>query len=141
MSVVEFALGILYGSFLEWWVHKKLFHEYGKKKGSRFSFHIHQHHSDCVKNNYFDDQFSTRETFGLLLIGLIHIPILYESYEVYFGLALYALAFHILHNKGHKDPEWARKYQPWHWRHHMEKPNANWNVVLPIADWIMRTNK
>jgi len=30
--MIEFILGIIYASFLEWWVHKKLFHEYGRKK-------------------------------------------------------------------------------------------------------------
>jgi len=36
--MIGFTLGIIYASFLEWWVHKKLFHEVGRKKttGSPF---------------------------------------------------------------------------------------------------------
>ena len=140
MIVLEFAIGIVYGSFLEWWVHKKILHEIGKKRNSRFAFHIREHHADCVKKGFYDDQFSHRETVGLLFIGVLHLPMLWLSPMFYIGLSIYAVAFHILHNKGHQDPTWAKKYQPWHWRHHMEKPNSNWNVVLPIADWVMGTN-
>jgi len=139
--VIGFILGIIYSSFLEWWVHKKLFHELGRKRGSYWAFHLREHHADCIKNNFRDNQFSTRETLGLLLLSIIHLPVLIFSPMFYCATILYAIAFMVLHNYGHRNPNWAKKYQNWHWKHHMENPNQNWNVVLPIADWIMKTNK
>ena len=49
-----FILGFVYASIVEWAVHKYLFHEVGKKKESRFSFHIREHHLNCLKNNNVD---------------------------------------------------------------------------------------
>ena len=139
--MIGFILGIIYSSFLEWWVHKKLFHENGKNKNSYFAFHLREHHADCIKNNFRDNRFSTRETLGLLLLSIIHLPVLIFSPMFYCATILYAIAFMILHNYGHHNPSWAKKYQKWHWKHHMENPNQNWNVVLPLADRIMQTDK
>ena len=139
--MIGFILGTVYASFLEWWVHKKLFHELGRKKGSFWAFHLREHHADCIKNNFHDDQFSRRETLGLFFLSIIHLPILLISPMFYCATVVYAIAFIILHNLGHRNPSWAKKYQNWHWKHHMKDPNKNWNVVLPLADWIMRTNK
>ena len=139
--MIGFILGIIYSSFLEWWVHKKLFHENGRKRHSYFAFHLREHHADAKKNNFYDDQFSLRESLGLLFLSIIHLPIFFISPVFYCATIVYAIAFIILHNLSHRKPELAKKYQPWHWKHHMENPNQNWNVVLPIADWIMKTNK
>jgi len=54
---------------------------------------------------------------------------------------VHAVAFFLLHNYGHRNKVYAKKYQYLHWKHHMKNPNSNWNVVFPLADWIMRTNK
>ncbi len=139
--MIGFILGTIYASFLEWWIHKRLFHERGKKKNSLFAYHLRDHHVVAKKNNYLDIRMSLIETGGLGFLALIHMPILYVSCMFYFGTLVYALAFVILHNYGHRNPKWAKAYQPWHWKHHMKNPNSNWNVVLPIADWVMKTNK
>ena len=139
--MIGFILGIVYASFLEWWIHKILFHKYGKKRDSWFSFHLRGHHATAKKNNFLDPKFSFREAYGLCLLGFIHIPTCYVSPFFFCATVSYAIAFFVLHNYGHQYPEWAQKYQRWHWKHHMENPNENWNVVLPIADWIMKTNK
>ena len=139
--MIMFALGLVFARIVEWWVHKVLFHQKGKKKGSPFAFHLREHHADCIKGDYHDDNFSSRELLGLIFLTVSHIPIYFLSPSFYVALLSYAIAFHVLHGYSHKNPQWAKKYQPWHWKHHMENPNKNWNVVLPIADWIMRTNK
>jgi len=139
--MIEFILGIVYASFLEWWVHKKLFHVYGRKKDSIFAFHLRDHHATAKKNNFIDERISGREAVGLFALGCVHSVICYISPLFFLATISYALAFLVLHSYGHKNPDWAKKYQLWHWRHHMENPNQNWNVVLPIADWIMKTNK
>jgi len=139
--VLGFILGTIYASFLEWWVHKYLFHVRGKKKDSFFAYHLRDHHVVAKKNNFIDIRMSFIETFGLLFLAIIHLPIFYINCMFYFATVTYAIAFFILHNYGHRNPNWAKMYQPWHWKHHMKSPNSNWNVVLPIADWIMKTDK
>ena len=139
--MIGFILGTFYASFLEWWIHKYLFHVRGKKKNSLFAYHLRDHHVVAKRNNFVDIRVSVVETFGLLLLAIIHLPIFYISPMFYFATVIYAVAFIILHNYAHRNPSWAKKYQPWHWKHHMKNPNSNWNVVLPFADWIMRTNK
>ena len=139
--MIEFILGIVYASFLEWWVHKKLFHEYGRKKNSWFAFHLRDHHATAKKNNFIDERISGREAIDLFALGCVHSVICYISPLFFLATISYALAFFVLHSYGHAHPDWAKKHQSWHWRHHMENPNQNWNVVLPIADRIMKTNK
>ncbi len=139
--MVGFILGIIYASFLEWWVHKELFHKHGRKKNSMFAYHLRDHHKVARKNDYVDNRRSLREFFGLLFLVLVHLPIALISVGFYTATLAYSIAFYILHQYSHTNPEWAKKYQPWHWKHHMENPKKNWNVVLPIADKIMKTDK
>ena len=139
--MIGFILGTIYASFLEWWIHKYLFHVRGKKKNSLFAYHLRDHHVVAKRNNFTDIRMSIVETVGLFFLAIIHLPIFYISPMFYSATVIYAVAFFILHNYAHRNPKWAKVYQPWHWDHHMKNPNSNWNVVLPIADWIMRTNK
>ena len=139
--MIGFILGIIYASFLEWWIHKKLFHEHGRKKDSLFAYHLRDHHVVAKKNKFIDKRLSAIETGGLFFLMVIHMPLVLISPMFFIATVLYALAFFCLHNYGHRDPKYAKKYQNWHWKHHMKNPNQNWNVVLPIADWIMKTNK
>ena len=136
-----FILGFIYGCFMEWGVHKYLFHAHGKKKGSPFEFHIREHHLACLKNENSDDEFSWRENMGVLFIVIMHLPVLYVSTGLFFGMTLYGLGFATLHKMIHKNVEWGKKWFPWHWDHHMKHQNHNYNVVLPIADHVMRTRK
>jgi len=102
---------------------------------------LRDHHAISKKNNFVDERISRREAYGLCALGGIHSISCYLSPIFFLATVSYAVAFFVLHNYSHKNPEWTKKWMPWHWRHHMENPNQNWNVVLPIADWILRTNK
>jgi hypothetical protein len=139
--MVMFFFGLIYSSFIEWWIHKILFHEHGKKKDSIFAYHLRDHHKTAIKNKYIDSRHSPRESFGILLLIIIHLPICLLSVDFYIATMVYSIAFIVLHNYSHRSLEWTSKYMPWHVKHHMQNPNKNWNVVLPIADWIMKTNK
>jgi hypothetical protein len=136
-----FLLGFVYGSTVEWAVHKYLFHNKGKKKGSWFSFHIREHHVTCRKNGNTDRNFSKRELPGILFLLLTHFPLYYLLPMFYYALGLYALLFILVHNTVHIWPEFGKKYIPWHWDHHMRYQNHNFNVVLPIADYLFGTRK
>ncbi len=136
-----FILGLIYGSFLEWGVHKYLFHELGKNKNSIFAFHLREHHINCINNQNEDNRFTLRENLGIAVLTLLHLPIFFFSSSFYYGLAAYGLAFIICHKLIHKNAEWGKKWFPWHWDHHMAHQNHNMNVVIPIADHILGTRK
>lgn len=136
-----FILGFVYASIIEWVVHKFLFHDMGKKRGSRFAFHIREHHAECCKNNNLDRGFSKREIPGIAFLLLTHLPLYYIIPMFYYALSLYGVLFIVMHNITHFWPEFGKKYIPWHWDHHMRYQNHNYNVVLPIADYLFGTRK
>ena len=134
-----FLLGFVYSSIIEWVVHKYLFHELGKKKESRFSFHIREHHVDCRKNGNHDRKFSHREIPGILFLLLINYPVVFFLPSFYYAMCTYGALFIIMHNISHIWPQFGKKYIPWHWDHHMGNPNKSWGVVLPIMDGLTGT--
>ena len=136
-----FILGFVYASVIEWAVHKYLFHEVGKKRGSKFSFHIREHHLNCLKNGNIDRNFSKRELPGILFLLLAHLPLYYLLPYFYYALCLYGVLFILIHNFTHIWPQVGKKYIPWHWDHHMRYQNHNFNVVAPIADYMFGTRK
>ena len=136
-----FLLGLIYGSFLEWGVHKYLFHGLGKNKDSVFAFHLREHHINCISHGNKDTRFTLRENIGIVALTLLHLPIFFFSPFLYYGLAAYGLAFIIFHKLIHNNTEWGKKWFPWHWDHHMHHQNHNMNVVLPIVDHILGTRK
>tara|TARA_B100000131_G_scaffold157476_1_gene152741 strand:- start:773 stop:1189 length:417 start_codon:yes stop_codon:yes gene_type:complete len=136
-----FLLGFVYSSIVEWAVHKYLFHELGKKKNSKFSFHIRDHHVDCRKNGNHDSKFSQREIPGILFLLLINFPIIFFLPSFYYAMCTYGALFIIMHNVSHIWPQFGKKYIPWHWDHHMKYQNHNFNVVAPIGDYIFGTRK
>ena len=136
-----FLLGLIYGSFLEWGVHKYLFHELGKNKNSIFAFHLREHHITCINNENADDRFTFRENLGVIVLALLHFPLFFLSSWLYYGIFVYGVAFILFHKLVHRNAEWGKKWFPWHWDHHMIHQNHNMNVVLPMADYIMGTRK
>jgi len=138
-TVFAFSLGILYANFVEWFVHKVLFHGLGKKKDSFFSFHLREHHKNVLKNNYYDSKFSKIEFPGIVLLLLTHLPLATISQPFYIALVIYGLLFVGIHNLLHKNPAFGHKYFRWHWNHHMSNQNKSWGVVLPLFDILAGT--
>ena len=133
--------GFVYASFLEWFIHKYLYHGIGKNKDSIFSYHLKEHHVIARKNDFLDHKFSIVETVGLILLILIHIPVVFLNVGAFISIMSYAIAFNFLHSKQHKDSEFAKKYFRWHWEHHMKNPNKNFGVVTCWVDYILKTRK
>ena len=140
--MLMFIIGFVYGSLMEWAVHKFLFHDLGKKKSSYFAFHLRKHHINCRRNENVDRNFSEREIPGILFLLLTHLPIYYFVPMFYYALVLYGLLFVLIHNFTHIWPELGKKYVPWHWDHHMGKDqNSNWGITNPLFDHIFGTRK
>jgi len=136
-----FIIGFLYGSLLEYMIHRFVFHKLGHKKKSIWSYHLRGHHVLSRKNNFIDLTESQAESVGMMFLVLIHTPLFFVSFGAWLGVTLYALAFKYLHGFQHKHPEFTKKYMKWHWDHHMKSPNKNFGVVVPWMDYFFGTRK
>ena len=140
-TFVLFCLGLFYGNFLEYVIHRYVFHKMGRKKGSMWRYHLKGHHVLSRKQGFIDLTTSSIETTGLTVLIAIHIPIAFVAFPIWAGVTLYALAFNYMHGYQHKHPEFTQKYMKWHWDHHMSNPNENFGVVAPWCDYLFGTRK
>ena len=141
VACLLFCLGLFYGNFLEYIIHRYVFHKWGRKKGSIWSYHLKGHHRLAKKQGFVDLTESPVETLGLVALLFIHIPLWFVSIPMLIGVYLYAIAFSYLHGWQHKHPEFTQKYMKWHWDHHMGNPNKNYGVVAPWCDYLFGTRK
>ena len=139
-TIFVFSLGLLYGNFVEWFVHRYLFHGLGKSYKSIFAFHLREHHLKSRKDNFLDPTVTKRENLGIIGLLLSHMPIyFFVSPVFYMALVTYGVAFLVIHKFIHTFPRLAHKYVWWHWNHHMHNQNKSWGVVLPVMDLILDT--
>lgn len=150
-ALVQIALGIIIANLYEWIIHKYVLHGLGKKKKSFWSSHWSIHHKKSRKNEYFDDDYlkllkgwneGTKEILSLVLLSVIQIPSFY-LFPWYSGTMIFmAFAYFLIHRKSHLNPEWGKRWAPWHYDHHMGKnQDANWCVTFPLWDHILGTRK
>lgn len=139
-------VGVLTSNLTEWLFHKYVLHGLGKNKDSIWSAHWHNHHRKSRKNNMIDDEYKepiimSYETIALLVGGMSLLPLL--SQFPWFVTTMWACgtAYYVLHRQAHLDSEWAKKHLPWHYSHHMSNQSQNWNVTVPIFDYILGTRK
>src|SRR5688572_25390056 len=100
----------------EWATHKYLLHGLGRRKGSFFDFHFHDHHQAVHRHDGRDPVYDGplfarnaqgREALGLTLVGLAHVP-LFVVAPFYTATIWYSLhRYRAVHAKAHRDPEWA----------------------------------
>jgi len=161
LHILSIPLAILYVNMIEWAVHKYILHGLGKKKGSIWAFHWHDHHKICRKNENLDLTYLSRgrhvmkaqtpwwkwrwnsvskERLGLFLLWIVHIPVVFYAPLAFLALSHATLNYYRVHRKAHLDVEWAKKHVPWHYDHHMGvNQDANWCITKPWFDYIMGT--
>ena len=137
-------MGILYANALESLIHKYVLHVLGKKKGSFWSFHFHDHHKRVSKGygidpTYENNRFYGREIWALFFLDLIHTPFWWVDTVFACTIFIYMLLYYYAHVKSHMDIEWAKKWLPWHYDHHMSGKEGNWGVLLPFCDILIGT--
>lgn len=146
--MIEFLLGIILANMMEWIIHRYVLHGLGKKRNSFWKFHWHDHHQVVRKNNFYDFSYHEpirwnshgKELFGLILINIIFSPLFLFSVYMSVGAIFSTVLYYIIHRYCHLNPEWAKKYTPWHYDHHMGKnQDKNWCVTFPLFDYIMNT--
>ena len=150
-GVLGIPLGLLYSNAMEWTIHKYVLHGPGKKRGSFWSFHFHEHHRAARLNNHVDDAYrqppfgrdaQSKEVLGLAALTALHLP-LFPIAPFFTGTLVYGTVdYYRKHKRAHLDTEWARTHLPWHYDHHMgPNQDANWCVTRPWFDHIMGTRE
>lgn len=145
------VVGVVVANAAEWVAHRHILHGLGKRKASFWSFHWHEHHGAARRNDHVDDAYRSgpfaknaqaKETWVLVGIGLAITPMIPFTPWFVGTLWTHGLLYYTLHRRSHLDPEFARRWLPWHYDHHMgPDQNANWCVTWPLFDWIMGTRK
>jgi sterol desaturase/sphingolipid hydroxylase (fatty acid hydroxylase superfamily) len=148
--LIQFVVGLVYANLTEWLVHKYILHGLGKRKGTFWSFHWHEHHHNSRKSKFYDVSYMQpfysgsrfREILGTVCLMLTHIwlvvwfPWFILTTWCYAGVYLWA------HRKSHLEPEWCKRWLPWHYDHHLARnQDANWGVLLPFWDWVLGTRE
>ncbi len=143
--MIGIPLGLLYSNAAEWWIHKHVLHGDGKRKGSWWSFHFHEHHQAARSQEMHDPGYlrplfgrhaQGREAIGVALLMAAHVPLLpvapFFTATVWYS----AVRYHRMHKRSHLDVEWGKRHMPWHYDHHMgPDQDQNWGVT---RDWIDR---
>lgn len=151
VAVTWFLSGLLYANAAEWLLHRFLLHGVGKQRTSFWHFHWGEHHRNSRRDGFYDADYERsrfgwhaqgKEHYGLLVLLLLHLPLLWVAPWLFAGLTYGTVNYLVKHRRSHLDPDWARRHLPWHYDHHMGKnQDANWCVTRPLFDWIMGTRE
>lgn len=149
--MLGFALGLISSNAFEWVVHKYVLHGMAKKRGTFWAFHWHEHHKNVRKSGGYDPMYeqpvtesssAMKEVIGVISGALLATPLLRVSPGFVAAAWLSSGAYYVMHKKSHLDPEWGKKWMPWHVDHHLgPNQHANWCVTSPLFDWIMGTRE
>ena len=149
--MIGIPVGWAYAHVLEWGLHKHLMHKVGKRRGSFWSFHFHEHHRSSRMNQFHDAIYEDhpfkwngagKELFGLGLLSLAHLPLLPVAPFFVATVAVSGVEYYRVHKRSHNDPDWARENLPWHYDHHMgPNQDANWGVRRDWVDRLMGTRE
>jgi len=141
-------LAILYANFVEWFAHKYILHGLGQDKNSPLSFHWHRHHKTSRFYNMLDIDYEKpfwhknrfQEPLILTILVILHSWLLFIFPVAFAVMVCYSIAYYFIHKMCHTDIEFAKKYFPWHRRHHMKgNQSFNWCVVFPLMDILLET--
>jgi len=150
--MIGIPLGIAYANGVEALFHRYVLHGIGKNPKSFWAFHWREHHRAARRNDFYDAAYETydfttlnAQTKELLAIAggvVVHLPIAPIAPFFVATLAVCGVRYHLLHRKGHLDPEWAKEHMRWHYDHHMgPNQDANWGIVRPWYDDIAGTRE
>ena len=150
-ALICIPLGLALGNFTEWWFHRWVLHGLGRKPGTFWSFHFHEHHRNARRHNFHDPSYQRpplalhaqgKEAWALIGASLLVSPLLLWAPWLCLTLWYCALNYYLTHKKSHEQPQWAMQHLPWHYDHHMgPNPHANWCVTKPWSDWLFGTRE
>jgi hypothetical protein len=160
LSCLLGAVGsFVYGSFLEWFIHKHTMHT---PRFSKLAFDRHAiaHHTErrSLKTFYIPPEDHAKYEFGessvIPILWLAHFPLYYSVWHFVnpaagigtaMGGLLYMLGYEFIHFFIHAPRNYwfqrtrvFRFYCEYHRIHH-HKARWNYNIVMPLADFVLRT--
>ncbi|HTE49542.1 MAG TPA: hypothetical protein VK698_01630 [Kofleriaceae bacterium] len=149
--MIGIPIGLVLSNASEWIVHKHVLHGLGRRRGSYWSFHWHEHHRAARKNQHIDDAYrggglrwnaQAKETLGLIAASAAVLPFFPVAPFLVGTLVYSSINYYRKHKRAHLDPGWAREHLPWHYDHHMgPNQHANWCVTRPWFDRLMGTRE
>jgi hypothetical protein len=150
--MIGIPLGLAFANASEWFVHKYVLHGLGRRKGSFWQFHWHDHHRNARTHEHRDpdyerplfERWNGQSKEALALIGgTLALAPLVPIAPFFVGTVAYsAVNYYRKHKRAHLDPAWARAHLPWHYDHHMgPNQHANWCVTRPWFDELMGTRE
>ena len=156
-----FLVWFAYGSFFEWWFHKYLFHS-PKLIRATFEAHDRVHHVNYGDKESYDMPCATdpegehisMDWFALPIFVGVHFPIIFAvqwltkipmvwggclAIGVYY--VMYETVHYFMHIPRNRWIEGTKLYKflNEHHRIHHKYTNKNLNVLVPLADAVMRT--
>jgi hypothetical protein len=156
-----FAVGVVFGSFFEWTLHRYVMHRPILK--FRYAFHAHavvHHQTFKADQTYHLQDEKDKETIPmawwngpvLIAIGVIPFALLswlignwgftlggFLAFAIYYGTYEYIhWCMHLPKARRVEKPWWFRKLNGHHLLHHRYM-HKNFNVVLPLADYLLGT--
>lgn len=150
-AVLGVLIGLVYANIIEWLTHKYILHGLGRRRESHWSFHWHEHHGFVRRHEHRDESYllpwwrsekRAKEVKGLALGALVHTPLILWAPSFVLTLWASAVVYYVVHKRSHLDVEWARRWLPWHYDHHMgPDQDANWCVTWPLADHLFGTRQ
>lgn len=150
-DVLLFLLGLFVANAGEWAIHKYLLHGLGRHKDSIWAYHLREHHAVCFKNAMLDAGYQhfrlewntqTKELVFMLLAVLSQLPFINIAFWYVTGVYLTIAVYYIVHRQSHLDANWARRYLPWHYDHHLGSvSDANWCITYPLFDYLTGTRR
>ncbi len=149
--MIGIPVGLLTANAVEWVMHKHVLHGWGRKRGTFWSFHFHEHHRLVRQHEYRDPNYQRfplgphaqgKEAWALIAGSAVVAP-LFPVAPFFVGTLWYSAAhYYHVHKKSHQDPQWGAQHIPWHYDHHMGRnPSANWCVTRPWFDYVMGTRE
>ena len=149
--MIGFPLGLVAMNTWEWVFHKYVLHGLAANKDSFWAFHWHEHHREtrraqgldpAYEKSWWKESARAKEVLALLGGAAILSPLLPVAPWFVTAVYMHAGTYYLIHKHSHLDVEWARKWVPWHYDHHMGRnQHANWCVTFPLADWILGTRE
>src|SRR4051812_22602690 len=97
--MIGIPVGLLAANATEWVVHKYILHGLGRKKGTFWSFHWHEHHKNVRKNAHVDPDYQaplltkwngqSKEALALVGAAVAFVP-LFPIAPFFVGTVLYS---------------------------------------------------